>query len=74
MLSNHFILCFPSLLLLSVFPIIRVFSNELAVCIRWPKYWYYFWGSETGHVRWEVVGEGYFYAMTRSLNIITGVI
>ena len=35
---NHFILCHP-LLLPSVFPSIRVFSNESAVCIRWPKYW-----------------------------------
>ena len=39
MLSNHFILCHPLLLLLSVFPSIRVFSIELALCIRWPKYW-----------------------------------
>ena len=37
--SNHFILCHPHLLLPSVFPIIRVFSNESALCIRWPKYW-----------------------------------
>ena len=38
MLSNHLILCHP-LLLPSIFPSIRVFSNELAVRIRWPKYW-----------------------------------
>ena len=37
--SNHHILCYPLLLLPSVFPSIRVFSNELALCIRWPKYW-----------------------------------
>ena len=37
--SNHLILCHPLLLLPSVFPRIRVFSNELALCIRWPKYW-----------------------------------
>ena len=36
--SNHFILCRP-LLLPSIFPSIRVFSNESALCIRWPKYW-----------------------------------
>ena len=36
---NHLILCHPFLLLPSVFPIIRVFSNELALCIRGPKYW-----------------------------------
>ena len=37
--SNHFILCRPLLLLPSIFPGIRVFSNESALCIRWPKYW-----------------------------------
>ena len=39
MLSNHFILCHPLLLLPSIFPSIRVFSNEWALPIRWPKYW-----------------------------------
>ena len=39
MLSNHLILCRPLLLLLSILPSIRVFSNESALCIRWPKYW-----------------------------------
>ena len=39
MLSNHLILCNPLLLLPSIFPSIRVFSNELALHIRWPKYW-----------------------------------
>ena len=38
-LSNHLILCHPLLLLPSIFPSIRVFSNESALCIRWPKYW-----------------------------------
>ena len=37
--SNHLILCRPLLLLLSILPNIRVFSNESAFCIRWPKYW-----------------------------------
>ena len=37
--SNHFILCCPLLLLPSIFPNIRVFSNESALRIRWPKYW-----------------------------------
>ena len=36
---NHLILCHPLLLLLSIFPSIRVFSNESALHIRWPKYW-----------------------------------
>ena len=37
--SNHLILCYPLLLLPSIFPSIRVFSNESAPQIRWPKYW-----------------------------------
>ena len=37
--SNHLILCHSLLLLLSIFPSIRVFSNESALHIRWPKYW-----------------------------------
>ena len=39
MLSNRLILCYPLLLLPSIFPSIRVFSNVLALCIRWLKYW-----------------------------------
>ena len=39
MLSNHLILCCPLLLPPSVFPSIRVFSNESVLCISWPKYW-----------------------------------
>src|SRR5574341_1284884 len=37
--SNHLILCRPLLLLPSIFPSIRVFSNESPLCTRWPKYW-----------------------------------
>ena len=37
--SNHLVLCRPLLLLPSIFPSIRVFSSELALRIRWPKYW-----------------------------------
>ena len=37
--SNHVIFCHPLLLLPSIFPSIRVFSNESALRIRWPKYW-----------------------------------
>ena len=36
---NHLILCRPLLLLPSIFPSISNFSNESALCIRWPKYW-----------------------------------
>ena len=37
--SNHLVLCCPLLLLPPIPPIIRVFSNESTLCIRWPKYW-----------------------------------
>ena len=37
--SNHFILCYPLLFLPSIFPSVRVFSNESVLHIRWPKYW-----------------------------------
>ena len=37
--TGHIILCHPLFLLCTVFPRIRVFSNESALCIRWPKYW-----------------------------------
>ena len=37
--SNHLVLCHPLLLPPSIFPSIRVFSNESVLCIRWPKYW-----------------------------------
>ena len=39
--SNHLNLCCPLLLLPSIFPSIKVFPNESALCIRWPKYWSY---------------------------------
>ena len=39
MLSHHLILCCPLLFLPSILPSIRVFSNESALCIRWPKFW-----------------------------------
>ena len=39
MLSNHLILCHPLLLPPSIFPSIRIFSNESVLCITWPKYW-----------------------------------
>ena len=43
--SYHLILCHPLLLLPSIFPNIRVFYNELAVCIRWPQYWSFSFSS-----------------------------
>ena len=41
--SNHLILCHPLLLLTSILPSIRVFSNESLLPIRWPKYWSFCW-------------------------------
>ena len=46
--SNHLILCRP-LLLPSIFPSIRVFSNELVFCIRWPKYWSFTFSISTSN-------------------------
>ena len=43
--SNHLILCHPLLLLPSIFPSIRIFSNESVLCIRWPKYWSFSFSS-----------------------------
>ena len=42
--SNHLTLCHPLLLMPSVFPSIRVFSDESVLCIRWPKYWSFSFG------------------------------
>ena len=42
--SNHLILCHPFLLLPSIFPSIRVFSNQSVLCIRWSKYWSFIFG------------------------------
>ena len=55
--SNHLILCRPLLLLPSVFPRMRVFSNELVLCIKWPKYWsftYVYWAVSSRQIffRW----------------------
>ena len=43
--SNHLILCCPFPLLSSIFPRIRVFSSESVLCIRWPKYWSFSFGT-----------------------------
>ena len=47
--SNHLILCYPLLLLPSICPSIRVFSNESALCIRWPKYWSFSFNISTSN-------------------------
>ena len=47
--SNHLILCHPLLLLPSIFPSIRGFSNESVLCIRWPKYWSFSFSISPSH-------------------------
>ena len=49
--SNHLILCCPFILLPSIFPSARVFSNELALNIRWPKYWSFTFSISPSNVR-----------------------
>ena len=49
MLSNNLILCHPLLLLPSIFPSTRVLSNELALSIRWPKYWNFSFSISPSH-------------------------
>ena len=56
--SNHLILCRPLFLLPSIFPSIRAFSNELALCIRWPRYWSFKFISCQN---WEIFSHYYCY-------------
>ena len=51
--SNHLILCLPLLLPPSIFPSIRVFPSELALCIRWPKYWSFSISPSNEYSAWE---------------------
>ena len=53
--SNHLILCHPFLLLPSIFPSIRVFSNESALCIRWPKYWSFSFSISPSNEYWGLI-------------------
>ena len=53
--SNHLILYYPLLLLHSIFPSIRVFSNELALCIRWPKYWSFSFSTSPSNEYLELI-------------------
>ena len=53
--SNHPILCHPLLFLPSTFPSIRVFSNELALCIRWPKCWHFSFSISLSNAYWGLI-------------------
>ena len=55
MASNHLILCHPLLLLLSISPSNRVFSNKSALCIRWPKYWSFSFNISLSNEYWKVL-------------------
>ena len=55
MLSNHLILCQSLLLLPSFFPSIRVFSNELALCIRWSNYWSFSFSISPSNEYWGLI-------------------
>ena len=48
--SHYLIFCLPHLLLPSVFPSIRVFSNESALCLQWPKYWSFSFSTSPSNV------------------------
>ena len=54
--SNYLILCRPLLLLSSIFPSIRVFSNESALHIRWPKYWSFIFNISPSTQDWSPLG------------------
>ena len=55
---NHLVLCHPLLLLPSVFPSIRVFPNESALCIRWPKYWSFSFSISPSNERTNSMSPG----------------
>ena len=54
--AMHLIFCLPLLLLPSFFPSIKVFSNELALCIRWPKYWSFSFSISTSNEYSGLIG------------------
>ena len=54
--SNHLMLCHPLLILPSIFPNIRVFSSELALHIRWPKYWIFSFSISPSEEVWFPLG------------------
>ena len=53
--SNHLIFCLPLLFLTSIFPSMRVFSNELALHIRWPKYWSFSFSISPSNEYWGLI-------------------
>ena len=70
--SNHLILCCPLLLLPSIFPSIRVFSNESVLLIRWPKYWSFSFSiSPSNEYSWFPLGwTGIFVNMSHANTLL----
>ena len=68
--SNHLILCRPLLLLPSIFPSIRVFSNESVLCIRWPKYWSFSFSisPSSEHSGWALGWAGWISLQSKGLS------
>ena len=68
--SNHLILCCPLLLLPSIFPSIRVFSNESALRIRWPKYWSFSFNisPSSEHQDWSLGWTGWISLQSKGLS------
>ena len=75
MSSNHLILCRPLLLLPSVFPGIRVFSNESVLHIRWPKYWSFSFSitpsnEYSGLIEWTLGWTGWISLQSKGLSTV----
>ena len=71
---NHLILCHPLLLLHSIFPSIRVFSNESALCIRWPKYWSFSFSISPSNEysgRFPLGGTGWIFLLSKGLSRVS---
>ena len=66
--SNHLILCRPLLLLPSIFPNIRVFSNESALCIRWPRYWSFSISPSNEYSGLNAFRVGWFNLLSKGLS------
>ena len=70
MLSVLLILCHLLFLLLSIFPSIRVFSNESALCIRWPKYWNFYSGLISFRIDWfDLAVQGTLKSLLQHYNL-----
>ena len=80
--SSHLILCHPLLLLLSIFPSIRVFSSESVLRIRWPKYWRFIfsispfpkqyillWNSHVWKWKWKLLSHVWLFATPWTIKL-----